>query len=242
MDGRTDGVAFGQKPQNLNLLFPTEQVGHGFAPLVCDESVTIQLSRLELGGNVWFQFGRRSLQRPPGFLFLSPRVDSIIVIQVSAVNLKYCNCFKRGENGKKTDAWRKAGRSWQEAGLPRGPHCHRDRERPRRTCGRLGRASGKTGLEPLGSRYRGNPGAACHQERRQGVTIPSVSTRTPPAGYKAAAPPRRGPFSVVSGGARYRGKFVRCNMAWLENLRDSCQRNTARVPILKDAIGFRGFA
>ncbi len=40
-------------------------------------------------------------------------------------------------------------------------------------------------------------------ERRQGVTIPSVSARTPPAVYKAAAPPRRGPFSKRAGTAAY---------------------------------------
>jgi hypothetical protein len=33
------------------------------------------------------------------------------------------------------------------------------------------------------------------RQRREGVTIPSAQTQTPPADYKTAAPPRRGPLS-----------------------------------------------
>jgi hypothetical protein len=38
-------------------------------------------------------------------------------------------------------------------------------------------------------------GADNANQRREGVTIPSAQKRTPPAGYKAAAPPRREPLS-----------------------------------------------
>ena len=36
-----------------------------------------------------------------------------------------------------------------------------------------------------------------NNERREGATIPWRRTQTPPAGYKAAAPPRRGPLCRV---------------------------------------------
>ena len=51
------------------------------------------------------------------------------------------------------------------------------------------------------TRLSGPPSDEPSNKRRQGVTIPSARTRTPPAGYKAAAPPRRGPFS----GQEYNG-------------------------------------
>ena len=193
-----DRIPFRQKPQNLNLLVPAEEVGHRIRPIVCDESVTIQVSRLELDGDVWFQLARWSLQRPSGFLCLPSLVDSIIVNQVAAVNLIRCKSFKKGDNAEKEDARREATRSWPEAGLSRGAHRLSHCERAGGSRGRAGRASREKELEPLGSRHRGNPGAACHQKRRQGVTIPSVSARTPPAAYKTAAPPRRGPFSGFS--------------------------------------------
>ena len=96
--------------------------------------------------------------------------------------------------------------------------------------------------ESLRSNHRGHPGPSGHQKRREGVTIPSVSARTPPAGYKAAAPPRRGPLSLASGATRYRWIFACCNMAWLGNLWPFDHRSTLEAPIIKDAASFQGFA
>ena len=52
-----------------------------------DESVTIQFSRLELGGNVWFQFAPVGLASLRGFSFHG------LIVPISLLNVHPYNCI-----------------------------------------------------------------------------------------------------------------------------------------------------
>ena len=66
-------------------------------------------------------------------------------------------------------------------------------------------------------------------KRREGVTIPPVNPRTPPAGYNAAAPPRRGPLSTPGLGSRDERHFMRIDRETIERFASGKEKEAEAV-------------